>query len=177
MRSFKRFTLTAALLLLVSARANAESPVPAGNEGVEHRGQGYVFFAPGGILAEETQVGTAHFGGGGEFLLYKGIGIGSEAGYLTPWRNFSNGIGLVSVNGSYHFLRNGKVSPFVTAGYSVAFRSGHVNLVNFGGGINWWVRERIGIRLEVRDNMYSESPFDGTHRIHYLGGRIGLSFR
>jgi len=94
-------------------------------------------------------------------------------GYITGWRDFGNGIGMLSVNGSYHFNRNRKLSPFISGGYSMAFRSGAINLFNFGGGINYWFRDRIGLRLEFRDHVYSQY----SHSTHYLGGRIGCSFR
>ena len=38
----------------------------------EHRGQGYVFVAPGAISSEGT-TSTLHFGVGGEGLVYKGL--------------------------------------------------------------------------------------------------------
>jgi hypothetical protein len=177
MQKWKCFALTATLFFTLSAFASAVSAAAQPESEKEHRGQGYVFFAPGGIFEGGYHTGTAHFGGGGEGLIYKGIGLGAEVGYLTPWRDFSQGIGMASVNGSYHFMRNRTVSPFVTAGYSLGFREGHINLVNFGGGVNWWMNDRIGLRLEFRDHIYSESHFNHTDRFHYLGGRIGFAFR
>jgi hypothetical protein len=173
MQKWKCYAFKATLFFALSAFANAVSVAAQPEIEKEHHGQGYFFFAPGGIFEGGYHVGTAHFGGGGEVLPYKGIGIGAEAGYLTPWRDFSQGIGLASVNGSYHFMRNRSVSPFVTAGYSLAFREGHANLFNFGGGVNWWFADRVGVRLEFRDHIYTY----GTHRADYLGGRIGFAFR
>jgi hypothetical protein len=167
------FALTATLFFALSGLANAGSVAAQLENEKEHRGQGYVFFAPGAVVEGGYGTGTAHFGGGGEGLIYKGLGIGAEAGYLTPWRDFSLGIGLASANGSYHFRRNRTVSPFVTAGYSLAFRNGHANLVNFGVGLNWWFANKVGVRLEFRDHIYSNAPF----RADYIGTRIGLAFR
>ena len=99
-----------------------------------------------------------------------------EIGYLAPARSISEGVGILSANGSYHFL-NGepsqKLVPFVTGGYSLAFREGSANLFNFGGGVNYWFRERMGLRLEFRDHVIP----DGNHSDHFLGFRIGLTFR
>jgi hypothetical protein len=176
-RNLTRWTLTAALFLTVSAVAYAGPDATQAEAEKEHRGQGYAFFAPGGLFTRWGHTGTAHCGAGGEGLLYRGIGIGAEAGYLTPWRDFSAGIGMVSADGSYHFMRNRKVSPFVTGGYTLAFRDGAANMVNVGGGANWWVKEGLGLRLEFRDHIYSESYGNHTERIHYLGGRIGFAFR
>src|SRR5215510_16403331 len=131
-------------------------------------GQGYVFFAPG--METPGGSGIAHFGVGGE-VLFKGIGLGPEIGYLTPIRSFGNGIGVFSPNVSYHFI-NGKVSPFLTGGYSLFFRSGHANGFNFGGGVNYWVSNRAALRFEFRDNVI---PKYRDH--HFLGFRAGLSFR
>jgi len=139
------------------------------------RGQGYAFFAPGGISGGGATTGTLHFGGGVEALFYKGLGVGGELGYLAPKRSFSNGIGILSLNGSYHF-RNSKpprkAVPFVTGGYSLGFRSGTQNLFNFGGGVNYWMRDHLGLRLEFRDHV---NPRYGT--AHYWEFRIGLAFR
>jgi len=140
----------------------------------EHKGQGYVFFAPGAVSPGGSA--SAHFGGGGEALVYKGLGVGGEIGYLTPWQSFSSGLGVLSADGSYHFLprkRDAKVVPFVTGGYTLFFRSGSGNLFNFGGGINYWFRQRVGLRLEFRDHVWPSS----YQTEHYWGFRIGLAFR
>jgi hypothetical protein len=75
---------------------------------------------------------------------------------MYPSGGFTYGIGILSVNGGYHFnrARQSKLSPFVTAGYSLAFREGHENLFNFGGGVTWWVASHIGIRAEFRDYVW-----------------------
>lgn len=172
MRILKRFVLSASMILAFSLGANAQSSASQG-EGREYRGQGYVFFAPGTIVGNGYSTAAVHFGGGGEGFLYKGIGLGAEGGYLTPWRNFGSGIGVASVNGSYHFNRDRKLSPFISGGYSLAFRSDTANLFNLGGGVNYWFRDKVGLRLELRDHIYS----DRSSNTHYLAGRIGFSFR
>ncbi len=177
MRYLRRIALSVALFSTLSAWANAESTDARGEFEQDHHGQGYLFFGPGGMLTPWGRTGNAHFGGGGEALLYKGIGVGFEGGYFTPWRNFGAGLGLASVNGSYHFGNGRRLSPFVTGGYSLAFREGHANLVNVGGGINWWAKERIGLRLEFRDHIYRESHSRNTEYIHFVSGRIGFAFR
>ena len=172
MRILKYLVMSAPMIIALSAWAQAQSSASPG-EGKEHRGQGYVFFAPGAIVGDGYSAATAHFGGGGEGFIYKGLGLGAEAGYLTPWQDFESGVGMASFNGSYHFNRDRKLSPFVSGGYSLAFRNDTANLFNFGGGVNYWFRDRVGLRLEFRDHI--DSRFSGS--AHYLGGRIGLSFR
>jgi hypothetical protein len=140
----------------------------------EHQAQGYAFFAPGGVAAGGSQ-GTIHFGGGVEALVYKGLGVGGEIGYLAPTRSFGNGLGVFSADGSYHFLtrqRDQKLVPFVTSGYSLFFRSGTANLVNFGGGVNYWFRERTGLRVEFRDHIRPDYT-----TAHFWEFRIGVAFR
>ena len=134
----------------------------------EHHGQGYAFFAPS-VTSPGTQ-GFMHTGGGGEALI-KRVGIGGEVGYLAPWRDLRDGIGVGSANGSFN-LRPGKVSPFVTGGYSLFFRSGTANGYNFGGGVHYWLSDKTGLRFEVRDNVLPEYK-----DLHFVGFRVGVTFR
>ena len=139
-----------------------------------HRAQGYVFAGAGGTAPDGVGA-TLNFGVGGEGLIYKGLGAGGEIGYLTPARTPSDGFGILSANGSYHFINassSGRLVPFVTGGYSFFFRSGFANGVNAGGGINYWFRERMGLRVEFRDQIVP-----GGRAVHLVGVRIGLSFR
>ena len=151
------------LLACVAVPGSAQS-------GEGYRGQGQVFFAPGRGL----DTTTLHVGAGGEGFVYRGLAAGGEIGYLFPAQSFVYGAGILSVNGSYHLNRrsNWVVSPFVTGGYSLAFRGDRVNLANFGGGLNYWLGKRTGLRLEVRD--YIAPGYDTTHFVEF---RIGLAFR
>jgi len=159
------------LMIVIMLAAILPSAVAAQNK--ERRGQGYVFLAP----TTSTEGGAGlHFGVGGEGLVYKGLGLGAEIGYLAQARELSRGAGVLSPNVSYHFLRasgSGKFSPFVTGGYSLLFTGNEaINAVNLGGGLNWWFKDRIGLRLEVRDHIPGAEP-----SLHLIGFRIGLAFR
>jgi hypothetical protein len=148
------------------------TPVVA-QTGEESRAHGYVFFAPG--VTSPGGTGIAHLGGGGEALVYRGLGAGAELSYIAPWRAFGDGIGAFSPNASYHFRPHpgeSKVTPFVTGGYTLLFRSGTANALNVGGGVTYWFRERMGLRFEVRDHIW---PNGGT--AHLVGFRVGLAFR
>jgi len=151
--------------LLAPSLATAQEPAN------KDKGQGYAFVGFGAVNAD---TGTLHFGGGVEANIYKGLGFGLEVGYLGPTQGLSEGIGLLSVDGQYTFLRGtpGKVRPFLTGGYTLAFRSGTMNAVNFGGGIHYWFSRRTGLRLEFRDHV-STSLWDA----HAWQGRIGFDFR
>ena len=144
--------------------------------GREYHGAGYVFWGPGAAVACCGAVGIAHLGAGGQGLLYKGLGIGVEGGYIHLLGNMNEGAGLASVNGLFQFGKaraSRKTVPFLTAGYSLAFdSSGVVHALNFGGGVNYWFRERRALLLEVRDYVCPAYPV-----VHLLTGRIGISFR
>ena len=134
------------------------------------KGWGYGF---GGIGASSGDFGhtTVHVGGGGEGLFYKGLGAGAEIGYLGR-DGFGSGFGVASVNVAYHFGRPGqKLVPFVTGGGTVAFRTGAAGGGNFGGGVQYWMKDRVALRLEFRDHIISsDSP-------HFYGFRVGIAFR
>jgi hypothetical protein len=159
----KRIFAATIFLALVAAAAHAQDTNRS-------TGQGYFFAAPGG--AQGTP--SLHIGAGGEALLYKGLGFGAEIGYFTPFEDFGAGFGIASVNGAYHFVQSGKkVVPFVTGGYSLAFREGVGNLFNVGGGVNYWMREGLGLRVEFRDHIFNAR----RNAEHFWGVRVGLSFR
>ena len=141
--------------------------------GAEQHSHGYLFVAPGGLTGPARTNATVHLGAGAEFALPKGFGAGAELGALGRTDSFADVLGVFSVNGYYHFSRrSGKLDPFATAGYSLFFRSGHANLFNFGGGMNYWFLSRVGFRSEIRDHVWNA---DGT--VHYWGVRFGLAFR
>ena len=135
---------------------------------------GYVFFAPGGVTCCSQTAMTLQFGLGGEAVIGKGIGAGAEISALGTRQYFSDSVvGVFSPNGYYHFVhgKDVKVDPFVTGGYTLLFRSGHANLFNFGGGMNYWFKRHLGLRIEFRDQVHT----DGS-AVHYWGIRAGLAF-
>ncbi len=136
----------------------------------------YGFLAPGAVSGEGSSTRTYQMGGGGELHLVHGLGAGAELSAIGTGERFASSVfGLFSINGYYHFLENRryKADPFVTAGYSLAFRTGTANLFNFGAGVNYWFHEKIGLLFEFRDNVWPV----GDATAHYWGFRIGFSFR
>lgn len=159
-----RKTIIAAIfLVMVQGIAFAQSSP-------ERRGWGYVFGAAG-ASSGDFSTGLFEFGGGGEGLVANGLGMGAEVGYLAPFRSGGEGIGLFSAGPSYHFNRASKLVPFVTGGYSAAFRSGASHGGHVGGGVHYWMKEHVGLRLEFRDHVFSS---DSPHLFQF---RVGLSFR
>jgi len=140
------------------------------------RGTANVFFGGGGAFASGDRSGVLQFGGGGEGRIYKGLSAGAEIGYLHPTKSFKDGFGLLSTNGTYRFWKawpSQKLVPFVTAGYSLAFRDGHANLANFGGGVDYWFRDRAALRLEVRDHIWPGAEHEDPTS-HILMFRVGI---
>ena len=137
------------------------------------RGYGYAFAAPGVVAGEGSSSATLTFGGGGEGLLTHWLGISADIGYLFfPRNGFSEGFGLFSPGVFYQFNRNHKVVPFVTGGYSLAFRQGTENLIHFGGGVNYWFSNHFGMRFEGRDHI---DPRYGNE--NWLQFRVGFLMR
>ena len=143
-------------------------------EGEPPRGTANLFFGGGGAFTRGERSGVLQFGGGGEGRIYKGLGVGAEIGYLHPTASFTDGFGLLSTNGSYRFWTNSssqKLVPFVTGGYSLCFRSGTANLANFAGGVDYWLRPNVALRLEARDHIW---PGNGSPTAHFLMFRVGV---
>jgi hypothetical protein len=161
-------SLTLNCLLLCAAVYAQGSNVQSQNK--ESRGHGYAFFAPSGV--SDSSRAWGHVGAGFEGVFGNGAGVGAEIGYVTPLRRWDSGLGLFSLNGAYHFKNSSKVVPFVTGGYSGFFRSGYANGFNFGGGVNYWVKERVGLRFEFRDQVPGN-----TDAGHFYGVRFGVTFR
>lgn len=169
--------LLAAMSIAAFAQGDS-SPAPSAQPAKsksDHRGYGYVFAAPGVSANEYGSTATMQFGVGGEGLIKGGFGVGGEIGGLAPVQSFSEGFGVFSAGANYHFLnasKSGKVVPFVNGGYTMFFRNGVANGGHFGGGVNYWFKERVGLRFEVRDQVVYE--FGNTH---FVGFRFGLTFR
>jgi len=158
-----RLIVGLALFALLAPHVSAQVPYP--------KGSGYVFIAPGVISGEGVSTATLHFGGGGGVLVYRGLAPGAEVGYLAPVHSPGDGFGIFSANLSYYFARRQRrLVPFVTGGYSLAFRSGTASGGNFGGGVEYWLGDHVGARFEFRDHLFSsDSP-------HFYGFRLGFAF-
>ena len=140
---------------------------------------GYVFVAPGVASygsspetpAENGSSGFIHLGFGGEYVFKNTIGAGGEVGFLG--RTDLGALGAASLNGYYHFKRNGSWAPFVTAGYSNFFELFQsTSLANIGGGVNYWYRDHFGLKFEFRDHFAS-----GARSANYAEFRFGFDFK
>jgi hypothetical protein len=149
-------------------------PLVAAAQGSDYsKGHGYAYFAPG--ASSPSSEAYAHLGAGGEGFFTRNLGAGAELGYLTPMRSWSDGVATLSPNFVVRFRakdKNHKLEPFVTGGYTLFFRCGTASGVNFGGGVNYWFNNNVGLRLEVRDNVRTQYA-----TIHFVDFRVGVTFR
>lgn len=160
-------TLILGLFLLAASALTASAQ--------RYNGHGYFFYgldAPNsGNLAQLMSTG-----GGGEYFIYKGLAAGAELTYLFPRTEPRNGVGLASFNGSWHFVNRDHPRafvPFVTAGYTLGFRSDTASFGNFGGGATWWFALHAGLRTEVRVYEYL-----GRYSNHFdTALRFGIQIR
>ena len=160
----RKIIVAVALLMAVQGVALAQTSA-------DRRAWGYVFGGAGGASGSGS---TALFqvGGGGEGLFYKGLGMGAEVSYVAPFREGGDGLGIFSTDIVYHFNRSSKLVPFVNGGYSLGFRNrARSHGGNFGGGVQYWMKDHVGLRLEFRDHGFSS---DSPHLYEF---RVGLSFR
>lgn len=143
-----------------------------GQSGAPHeKSAGFVFAAPGALVAGNGfSEGVVHLGAGAEGLVHGGFGLGADLGYLFPFDG--KGIGVFSPGVLYQFHRQKKTVPIATGGYTLIFRSGVAHLIHFGGGVNHWINDRWGLRVEGRDHLDPNHP-----DLHILQVRIGIVFR
>ena len=141
----------------------------------ERKGWGYAFVAAGGTAGDGSAF-TFHYGGGGERLIYRGLGLAAELGNVSPVSNVGQGLGIFSTNVSYSVGgrdRSRKTIPFVTGGYSLKFRDDEDSGsgVNLGAGVQYWESKRVGLRVEFRDHHF----FKGV--LNFYEVRLGVTFR
>ncbi len=134
---------------------------------------GWVYAFTGAGFLSDGGPAAFNLGGGGTLLAGRGLGLGGELGYLA--HSGGNGVGLASADVSYHFGGRDagrRLVPFAVGGGAVAFRArGSAGGGSFGGGIQYWLRERVALRVEFRDFIFSS---DSPHTYLF---RVGLAFR
>lgn len=157
----------------ILALAVAAMTPAIGQNTTKYNGHGYAVVglgAPEGAKLADL----ISFGAGGEGFLWKGLTLGTDLNYVVPRQATDEGIGMWNLMTGWHFTnrtREQKVIPFFTGGYSLAFRSSTLSLFNYGGGINYWFRPRVGLRVEVRDYRHNEYGRFNTEL------RFGVLFR
>ena len=149
-------------------------------------GFGYVFASPAFLSTDPATTLAWQGGGGGELWARNSISLGGELGFFYQPATVMNGPGyhystsafgaaLVSANASRHFrvsTAHTDVRPFVTGGISAG--TGGAGWFNAGGGADWWMKPRSGLRVEVRDQF--GLGFGGAHQV-FLAVRVGIVLR
>ena len=164
-------TLAMLIMLLVSFPAAAQMS------------SGYVYAFGGPVVVPKSAFTRwngdfVHVGGGGEGRLTDRFALGGEIGVLKPVTNqYAITTGLASVTPAFHFISREskrKFDPFVDGGFSLlAGGGGGAVAIHFGGGVNYWVRRRFGLRFEFRHHIFS--PESGE-AVHLVGFRVGIVF-
>lgn len=145
------------------------SPTLIAQRQSETRSWAYLFGGVGGTFGDCNDQGFYHLGGGGEGLFSGGLGLSAELGYLGYF-DLGGGTGIFSPGVVYAFNRDRDLIPFVNAGYTLFFRTFTGNGFFFGGGVNKWIGEKWGIRIEGRSQV-----FEGT--CHFPEARFAIILR
>ena len=153
-----------ALVLACGARSSGEA-----------QGLGFAIAGPAGVVGTYGSAGLAgHGAAGGELLVKNRLGVGGEYGIFA---GEGGGFTIASVNGVVHFApaqRTRGTRPFVSAGYTrLSNGEGAFDAFNVGGGVDIWARERVGVRVEIRDHIRPDDRGD----FHYWAIRAGVVFR
>jgi hypothetical protein len=158
----KQFICITTIYFCLSLTAWAQTPDAS-------KGQIYVF--AGAAHTHARAIGHVGFGGDGR--VYKRLAIGAELGAIGPWSDFTDSAGgLGSVILSYYVLppiSEGKLEPFVNAGYDLFFRAGVRSGGNLGAGVNVWLAKTVGLRPELRYHTFTYNRF--------VELRVGLASR
>src|SRR5271157_5396439 len=156
------------IMLLVSFSAAGQAP------------GGYAYVAVGPVVVPQSAY-TRWNGnfisvtGGGEGRLAGRFALGGDIGVLKPVTNhYAFATGVASISPAFHFVARyseRKVDPFVNGGFSLLFGRGGGFAMHYGGGVNYWVRRRVGLRFEFRHYIWS--PESGE-LVHLVGFRFGI---
>jgi len=110
-------------------------------------------------------------------LFRDAFGVGAEMGYLNWLEEGSDGLGVLSVNSCYHFNEGTSARrwrPFRSGGYTLGFDGDmSKNLFNVDGVVDFWLKPKVGLRVEFRDHIWTE----GSDTAQFLGVRVGVTFR
>ncbi len=162
----KNWVLAGNVLFLMATTTFGQSDIAE-----PKRWSAYFFAAPGALVCDGF-IGTLQFGGGTEVLLKGGLGLAGELGHLALFRSLGKGAGTFSPSLFYQFGSPPKTVPFLTGGYTLAFREGTAHFIHFGAGLNHWFSDRWGLRIEARDHLHPPMP-----AYHFLQIRVAVLIR
>ncbi|MFH1965798.1 MAG: hypothetical protein ABIJ42_09705 [Acidobacteriota bacterium] len=145
---------------------------PLAGQSYDKKSWWYGIFGAGAETMGFIEDNYWRYGGGYETLVSGGFGVGIELGLLS-FPGYASGVLMISPGGMYTFNRDKKTRPFVTAGYTYfMYDESSSNGGFFGGGINHFLGENWGIRIDVRDHI----AHNKWATRNYLEARFGIFF-
>jgi hypothetical protein len=158
------------LSLLFAFAVSCSSLAGQATKPYRYNGSGYITFGAGTCNHRVTNISV---GGGGDAFLWRGLTLGGDIGYFRFVEGNTKPFGIATLNVGYHFVDRvepRRIEPFASVGVlGAAFAGGATPAASLGGGLNYWLKPRIGIRSEVRVTGFEEEAI--------VMFRIGLSFR
>jgi hypothetical protein len=158
--------LAAALVVAASVTLGARSACA--------QAVGYGVAGLGGVKGFYGSLAAGHVAGGGELLIKERAGITADAGLFG---NGSSVLGTLSFGGVWRVVplsAERRYAPYVTSGFGILGESDVVfGAWTVGGGVDIWARPRVGVRLDVRDRIRSDS----RGAVHYWTVGGGVVFR
>jgi len=163
-----RTVLAFPMLLFISFSAAGQAP------------GGYAYVVVGPVVVPQSDY-TRWNGdfisvtGGGEGRVAGRFALGGDIGVLKPVTNqYAVAAGVASLSPAFHFVSKyseRKVDPFVNGGFSLLFGRGSGFAMHYGGGVNYWVQRRVGLRFEFRHYIWSP---EAGELVHLVSFRFGL---
>lgn len=140
----------------------------------------YVFGGAGPVYASSSGFsrwnGTFIYAGGGiDARLSNKFAIGGEGGILSKSGYTA---GMAAFTPAVHFLAKdskSRIDPFINGGISVLFNTGSVStpMAHFGGGLNYSMSPRLGMRFEYRHHLWSP---ESEEWVQLAAVRIGIVY-
>jgi hypothetical protein len=166
----KKIALALILLVCIPRFGNTQARLDGPVKEFPYDANGYASFGFG--VCRHSIANISGNAGGDVLLGSTNFTVGGEIGVYTFVERNSPTFGIAAFNFGYHFLdrtRPSKWEPFLSVGPGVGFGRASGAAVSMGGGSNYWVKPKVGIRTEGR--VYS---FNSDIMTVF---RLGFSFR
>jgi hypothetical protein len=135
---------------------------------------GYGVAGFGGVHGFYGSLATGQVAGGAELLAKGRGGVTGEIGLLG---NGSGALHTLSFGGVWRVVplsAQRRYTPYLTSGFGMLGDGGEIaGAWTVGGGLDVWARERVGIRLDVRDRIRTDS----RGSVHFWTVGAGVVFR
>ncbi len=98
-----------------------------------------------------------------------------EGQYRSPMNKVN--IAYYHIDALYHFLPDGKFTPFLVAGfggthYRPNISDQDMSTFNYGVGAKYWISDNLALRADVRDNLVTEVFQESYHNINATAGIV-----